>query len=127
MSKTAYAIAATALGVALGLPAHAQLLSHKDLSVAIATTIATAAIDACKAQGYNVPPTQDAKAKWLSPSAIRRRVSPPSNSRRGIYRACDARAGGLAVLPSRSKAIRTRRSSSSPCGRTGRSSGHGRQ
>jgi uncharacterized protein GlcG (DUF336 family) len=54
MSKTAYAIAATALGVGLSWPAQAQLLSHKDLSVAIATTIATAAIDACKAQGYNV-------------------------------------------------------------------------
>jgi uncharacterized protein GlcG (DUF336 family) len=31
-----------------------QLLTHKDLSVAVATTIAQTAIDTCKAQGYNV-------------------------------------------------------------------------
>jgi uncharacterized protein GlcG (DUF336 family) len=34
--------------------AGAQLLMHRDLSVATATTMAVAAIDACKAQGYNV-------------------------------------------------------------------------
>jgi uncharacterized protein GlcG (DUF336 family) len=29
-------------------------LTHKDLSLAVATDIAVAAVDACKAQGYNV-------------------------------------------------------------------------
>jgi uncharacterized protein GlcG (DUF336 family) len=38
----------------LNLPVHAQLLSHKDLSISVATTIAMTAIDTCKAQGYNV-------------------------------------------------------------------------
>ena len=38
----------------LGWPVHAQLLSHKDLSISVATTIAVTAIDTCKAQGYNV-------------------------------------------------------------------------
>jgi uncharacterized protein GlcG (DUF336 family) len=54
MSRFAYAIAGLALGGALASPAQAQLLSHKDLSLAVATTIATTAIDTCKAQGYNV-------------------------------------------------------------------------
>jgi uncharacterized protein GlcG (DUF336 family) len=42
--------------LALGFTAtaDAQLLTHKDLSLAVATTIAQGAIDACKAQGYNV-------------------------------------------------------------------------
>jgi uncharacterized protein GlcG (DUF336 family) len=58
MSRTASRIAG--LGVALatvcGLAgaAHAQLLVHKDISLAMATTIARATIEACKAQGYNV-------------------------------------------------------------------------
>jgi uncharacterized protein GlcG (DUF336 family) len=58
MSRTASCIAA--LGVALatvcGLAgtANAQLLVHKDISLAMATTIARATIEACKAQGYNV-------------------------------------------------------------------------
>jgi uncharacterized protein GlcG (DUF336 family) len=34
--------------------AQAQLLNHKDLSLAIATTIAQTAYDACTAQGYGV-------------------------------------------------------------------------
>ena len=38
----------------LSLPVHAQLLSHKDLSISVATTIAMTAIDTCKVQGYNV-------------------------------------------------------------------------
>src|SRR6266849_10053502 len=34
--------------------AHAQLLTHRDLSYAIAKTIAETAIDSCKAKGYAV-------------------------------------------------------------------------
>src|SRR5882762_10592264 len=56
MSKFAYRIAGLALASALvgGLAANAQLLTHKDLTVAAATVIATTAIETCKAQGYNV-------------------------------------------------------------------------
>jgi len=44
------------LGVAsmLALPANAQLLAHKDLSLATALTIATTAMDTCKGQSYRV-------------------------------------------------------------------------
>ena len=34
--------------------AHAQLLTHRDLSYAMAKTIAETAIDSCKAKGYAV-------------------------------------------------------------------------
>jgi uncharacterized protein GlcG (DUF336 family) len=54
---TAYRIAGVALAAALaGLAtsANAQLLTHKDLSVAMATQIAQGAIQSCKSQGYNV-------------------------------------------------------------------------
>jgi len=54
MSKFAFAIAGLSLGAALASPAQAQLLTHKDLSVGLATQIAVGAIEACKAQGYNV-------------------------------------------------------------------------
>ena len=54
MSKFAVAIAGLAIGTAFAVPAQAQLLSHKDLSVAVATTIAMTAIETCKANGYNV-------------------------------------------------------------------------
>ena len=58
MSKATLAIAGVSLVSALALgftaTAYAQLLTHKDLSLAVATTIAQGAIDACKAQGYNV-------------------------------------------------------------------------
>ena len=36
------------------LPAQAQLLTHKDLSLAVATTIAQTAMEKCTAQGYGV-------------------------------------------------------------------------
>src|SRR3984957_21110971 len=43
------------LGLAgLALPAQAQLLTHKDLSLAIATTIAQTALEKCTAEGYGV-------------------------------------------------------------------------
>jgi uncharacterized protein GlcG (DUF336 family) len=36
------------------VPAQAQLLTHKDLSLAMATTIAQTALDKCTAEGYGV-------------------------------------------------------------------------
>jgi uncharacterized protein GlcG (DUF336 family) len=54
MPKLAYAIAGVSLGAILAVPAQAQLLTHKDLSLNAATTIAVTALDTCKAQGYNV-------------------------------------------------------------------------
>ena len=41
-------------GAALAAPASAQLIDHKDLSLATALTIATTAADTCKAQGNRV-------------------------------------------------------------------------
>jgi uncharacterized protein GlcG (DUF336 family) len=58
MSKIAGRIAGISLGAAVAFvaatPADAQLLTHKDLTVAAATAIAMTAIETCKAQGYNV-------------------------------------------------------------------------
>src|SRR6202790_5097315 len=45
---------ASALACGLATSANAQLLAHKDLSLATATAIAQGAIAACKAQGYSV-------------------------------------------------------------------------
>jgi uncharacterized protein GlcG (DUF336 family) len=45
------------LAAALVTPTSAQLLSHKDLSMATALTIATTAIETCKGQGYRVSAT----------------------------------------------------------------------
>lgn len=58
MSRTVYRrgprtlLGLLALGV--GACAHAQLLQHKDLSYALAKTIAEVAIDDCRARGYAV-------------------------------------------------------------------------
>jgi uncharacterized protein GlcG (DUF336 family) len=49
--------ASFALGLALAAPASAQLIDHKDLSLATALTIATTAADTCKAQGNRVSVT----------------------------------------------------------------------
>src|SRR3954452_15538025 len=46
--------AGIALAVALASPADAQLLNHKDLSLATALTIATTAGETCKGQGHRV-------------------------------------------------------------------------
>ena len=43
--------------LALASPARAQLLEHKDLTAAIALTIAQTAIETCKANGYAVSST----------------------------------------------------------------------
>jgi uncharacterized protein GlcG (DUF336 family) len=56
MIQTAFRIGGLSLVSALVCvaSANAELLSHKDLSVGVATTIARTAIDTCKAQGYNI-------------------------------------------------------------------------
>ena len=46
-----------AIALALASPTDAQLLNHKDLSLATALTIATTASDTCKGQGYRVSVT----------------------------------------------------------------------
>ena len=46
-----------AVGAALALPARAELLVHKDLSLDIALTMATTAIQTCKTNGYKVSAT----------------------------------------------------------------------
>ncbi len=46
-----------ALAASLAAPASAQLLDHKDLSLATALAIATTAADTCKAQGNRVSVT----------------------------------------------------------------------
>lgn len=51
LRRMTFAAAACTILVA---PANAQLLDHKDLSLALALTIATTASDTCKAQGYKV-------------------------------------------------------------------------
>ena len=43
-----------ALADALAAPAQAQLLTHKDLSLAVAMTIAETAMEKCTAEGYGV-------------------------------------------------------------------------
>jgi uncharacterized protein GlcG (DUF336 family) len=52
--KSAWAIAGLGLAAALAMPARAQLLDHKDLSLAAALTIATTAAATCKAEGNRV-------------------------------------------------------------------------
>lgn len=58
MSTTASRLAGVAVASAIACgfsgPASAQLLVHKDISLAMATTIARTAVETCKAQGYNV-------------------------------------------------------------------------
>ena len=53
----AHHVAGIALAVALAAPADAQLLARKDLSLAMAVTMATTAIDTCKTNGYRVSST----------------------------------------------------------------------
>jgi uncharacterized protein GlcG (DUF336 family) len=56
MIKIAYGMAGLSLAAVLscGTSANAQALSHKDISLAMATTMAMTAIETCKGQGYNV-------------------------------------------------------------------------
>jgi uncharacterized protein GlcG (DUF336 family) len=55
--KSIYFVVGVALAAAVATPAGAQLLSHKDLSLATALTIATTAADTCKGQGNRVSVT----------------------------------------------------------------------
>jgi uncharacterized protein GlcG (DUF336 family) len=55
--STAYRLAGIGLAALLATPASAQLLNHKDLSLATALTIATTAAETCKGQGYRVSVT----------------------------------------------------------------------
>src|SRR5438477_5527650 len=56
MSKIALRVAGISLAAALAgaSSANAQVLMHKDLSLAMATAIALQAVENCKAAGYNV-------------------------------------------------------------------------
>ncbi len=54
MSSANSAILCAAIVLALAAPARAQLIEHKDLSYAMALTIATGALEDCKAKGYPV-------------------------------------------------------------------------
>jgi uncharacterized protein GlcG (DUF336 family) len=55
MLKIAYGAAGLAALAALAAgSANAQLLAHKDISLAMAVTMARTAIETCKGQGYNV-------------------------------------------------------------------------
>ncbi len=55
--KTIAILCGLGFATALAMPASAQLLSHKDLSLATALTIATTAIETCKGNGYRVSAT----------------------------------------------------------------------
>jgi len=57
MSVVSYRLAAIGLACALVTPASAQLLARKDLSAAMAVTIAQTAIATCTANGYRVSAT----------------------------------------------------------------------
>jgi uncharacterized protein GlcG (DUF336 family) len=54
MSPTIHRLAFVALACVVAAPADAQLIEHKDLSYAIAKTIAENALADCKARGYPV-------------------------------------------------------------------------
>jgi uncharacterized protein GlcG (DUF336 family) len=55
--KSTYILSGIGLAAALAMPASAQLLNHKDWSLATALTIATTAAETCKGQGYRVSAT----------------------------------------------------------------------
>jgi uncharacterized protein GlcG (DUF336 family) len=54
MIKTSVGIAALLLAASFSTAANAQLVTTKQISLPMAVTIATTAIETCKAQGYNV-------------------------------------------------------------------------
>ena len=57
MFANSYRIAAAIIAVAVAAPAGAQLLNQKNLSAAMALTMAQTTIDTCKANGYAVSVT----------------------------------------------------------------------
>ena len=54
MKHAAVAIAAAAVTISFTSPSQAQLIARQDLSYSMALTIATGALEACKARGYPV-------------------------------------------------------------------------
>ena len=54
MLKIAYGAAGLALASLVAGSANAQLIAHKDISLAMAVTMARTAIETCKGNGYNV-------------------------------------------------------------------------
>lgn len=54
---TIHRLALIGAAVAIGVPANAQLIPHKDLSAAMALTIAETAMTTCTASGYHVSVT----------------------------------------------------------------------
>jgi uncharacterized protein GlcG (DUF336 family) len=87
--KSAYIVAGLGLAAMLAAPAGAQLLTHKDLSLNTALTIATTAAETCKAESYRVSVTvvgRDGQVIVL----LRGDDAPPhtvENSRRKAYTA----------------------------------------
>jgi hypothetical protein len=60
---------ATALMLA-ALPAHAQLITHRDLSYPMALSMATGALDVCKGRGYAVAVgVAPARTRWKTRAA----------------------------------------------------------
>ena len=57
MSVNLYRVAGVAIACTLAAPAGAQLITQKNLSAAMAMTIAQTAIETCKANGYAVSAT----------------------------------------------------------------------
>jgi hypothetical protein len=75
MARSATILLAGA-GVALAAPVSAQLLARKDISAAIAISIAQTAIETCKTNGYAVsgripPRTASRRRSPRAPSAFR--------------------------------------------------------
>src|SRR4051794_39456489 len=85
--------------LAASLPATAQLIIHKDLPLATALAIATAASDHCKAQGYRVSVAVVGREAQIIVQ-LRGDGSPPhstENSFRRAYTALTYREPSLAV------------------------------
>jgi hypothetical protein len=78
MSVALYRLAGIGLACALVTPASAQLLARKDLSAAMALTIAQTAIATCKTNGYAVSATVVGRANQRAgppvPTVVRRAV-----------------------------------------------------
>jgi uncharacterized protein GlcG (DUF336 family) len=73
----------------LASPANAQLVDHKDLSLATALTIATAASDLCKSQGYKVSVTVVGREAQML-VYLRGDGSPPHSTENSFRRAYTA-------------------------------------
>ena len=73
----------------LAAPANAQLIDHKDLSLATALTIATAASDLCKSQGYQVSVTVVGREAQML-VYLRGDGSPPHSTENSFRRAYTA-------------------------------------